>query len=91
METLNKEKVGVEDNFFDIGGHSLLVVRMHRKIKDVLDKPVSLTDLYRFPTIKSFSDFLNSDGSSEAVRAGTDRAARRRDLMNKRRGRRPNA
>lgn len=90
-ETLNKEKIGVEDNFFDIGGHSLLVVRMHRKIKDALDKPVSLTDLYRFPTIKSFSDFLNSDGSSEAVRAGTDRAQRRKDLLNKRRGRRPNA
>jgi natural product biosynthesis luciferase-like monooxygenase protein len=90
-ETLNKEKIGIEDNFFDIGGHSLLVVRMHRKIKDALDKPVSLTDLYRFPTIKSFSDFLNSDGTSEAVKAGTDRAARRRDLLNKRRGRRPNA
>ena len=42
--------IGVDDNFFDIGGHSLLVVRMHRKLKDVLDRadpahrPVPLPD-----------------------------------------------
>ncbi|CAM2068664.1 LLM class flavin-dependent oxidoreductase [Sulfidibacter corallicola] len=89
QETLGVDKVGTEDNFFDIGGHSLLVVRMHRMMRERLaDVSVQLTDLYRFPTIKSLVNFLNSDGTSENVAKSADRAARRRERMQRRRRRR---
>ena len=83
-ETLGLEQVGVEDNFFDIGGHSLLVVRMHRRLQDVVPQSVSLTDLFRFPTIRSFSNFL-SDGSSETVQQAADRGNKRLEMMKRRR------
>lgn len=86
QETLAVEHVGVEDNFFDIGGHSLLVVKMHRRLKTLIDKPVSLTDLYRFPTIRSFTRFLGSDGTSVMMQAGADRGAKRREMLARRRG-----
>ncbi|CAM2005329.1 MupA/Atu3671 family FMN-dependent luciferase-like monooxygenase [Acanthopleuribacter pedis] len=89
QETLNVDQVGVEDNFFDIGGHSLLVVRMHRTMRERLsDHTIALTDLYRFPTIKALVNFLNSDGVSENVAKSADRAARRRERMQQRRRRR---
>jgi hypothetical protein len=84
QETLAVEHVGVEDNFFDIGGHSLLVVKMHRRIKTLIDKPVSLTDLYRFPTIRSFTRFLGSDGVSVMMQQGADRGAKRREMLARR-------
>ena len=83
-EVLGLDRVGVQDNFFDIGGHSLLVVRMHRRLQDVVPNPVSLTDLFRFPTIRAFSSFL-SDGSSSAVQEAADRGSKRLEMMKRRR------
>ena len=88
-EALGITTVGIDDNFFDIGGHSLLVVRMHRKLASAIDEPVSLTDLYRFPTIRKLCEHLSSDGTSGADLEGSvDRARKRRQTMQKRRARR---
>jgi natural product biosynthesis luciferase-like monooxygenase protein len=81
QETLNIDKVGVKDNFFDLGGHSLLIIRVHQQLKKQLETPISLTDLYRFPTITSLTDFLNSDQENETLKKSSDRASRRRERM----------
>jgi natural product biosynthesis luciferase-like monooxygenase protein len=86
-ETLGMQAIGVDDNFFDIGGHSLLVVRMHRRLKEVLERQIPLTELYRFPTIRSFANSLTSDSSSAALQQSADRASRRREHMERRRAR----
>lgn len=85
QETLKIDKIGVNDNFFDLGGHSLLIVRVHQLLKERVEKPISLTDLYRFPTIKSLTDFLNTDGNKESLKQSSDRASRRRERMGLRR------
>ena len=81
QDTLKLDKIGVKDNFFDLGGHSLLIVRVHQLLKQQVDKPISLTDLYRFPTIASLTGFLNSDQQSESLKKSSDRASRRRERM----------
>ena len=86
-ETLGMQAIGVDDNFFDIGGHSLLVVRMHRRLKEVLERPIALTELYRYPTIRSFAGSLTSDAGSAALQKGVDRASRRRESLERRRAR----
>ena len=86
-ELLGRDKVGVDDNFFDIGGHSLLVVRMHRSLKERVAQPVALTDLYRFPTIRALASHLEAGGQSEDLKKSADRAAMRRDALKRRRGR----
>jgi natural product biosynthesis luciferase-like monooxygenase protein len=86
-ETLGLAKVGIQDNFFDLGGHSLLVVRLHRRLVGTLPKPVSLTDLYRFPTIGSLSEFLSADPTAAALGESADRAKLRREMLDRRRRR----
>ena len=86
-ETLGMQAIGVDDNFFDIGGHSLLVVRMHRRLKEVLERQIALTELYRFPTIRSFANSLTSDSSSVTMQKSVDRASRRRESLDRRRAR----
>ncbi|MFL0800290.1 MAG: LLM class flavin-dependent oxidoreductase [Agarilytica sp.] len=81
QDTLKLDKVGVNDNFFDLGGHSLLIVRVHQLLKQQVDKPISLTDLYRFPTIGTLTEFLNSDQKNESLKKSSDRASRRRERM----------
>ena len=83
-EVLNVKQVGLDDNFFDLGGHSLLTVQVHRRLKEKVEREVSLTDLFRFPTIRSLVTFLQSDGGSEAMDKSRDRAAARKAAMDKR-------
>jgi glutathione S-transferase len=87
---LKLSKVGARDNFFDLGGHSLLAVQAHRRLKEALQKDVSITDIFRFPTIQSLSAYLGQGGQDAmAVQAGTDRAQGRRAAMQRRQGARP--
>lgn len=94
-DVLGADGIGPDDNFFDIGGHSLLVVRLHRRLREAVDPTVALTDLYRYPTVRAFvasrrpagdgADATAGSGPS-ALQASVDRGARRRAAMQRRRG-----
>jgi acyl carrier protein len=55
---LGVETVGIEDNFFDLGGHSLLLIEIHRELER--DFPVALVDLMQFPTVRSLARHVES-------------------------------
>ena len=83
-EALKVDKVGVNDNFFDLGGHSLLMTRVHARLKESLQaqgvtQEVSLIDLFRYPTIVSLVRFL-APGAEEtsAVEESRRRAEAKR-------------
>jgi natural product biosynthesis luciferase-like monooxygenase protein len=84
-DVLGLARVGVADNFFDLGGHSLLTIEVHRRLREAVERPVTLIDLFRFPTIRSLSGYLESaDGGAKAAEAGAERAQARRDAMARR-------
>jgi acyl carrier protein len=58
------EDISTEDNFFDLGGGSLLMVRLHAAISQELRRDVPLVDLFRFPTIGSLARHLDPAASS---------------------------
>lgn len=83
---LKLSSVGVNDNFFDIGGHSLLAVQVHRQLCTALDRKLAITDVFRFPTIKALSEWLaRGEAPASSVAVGTDRADARRVAMGRRR------
>ncbi|EMI17170.1 protein containing AMP-dependent synthetase and ligase [Rhodopirellula maiorica SM1] len=92
-QTLQLDSIQLDDNFFDLGGHSLLAVRAHRMLKDQLSASIVITDLFRFPTIRTLSQHIDamttnqgSDSPSPPrVSAGQSRASRRKALLGKRR------
>ncbi len=57
-ELLNIESVGVEDNFFEIGGQSLLAVNLFSKIEQEFGKTLPLNTLFQSPTIKELAQIL---------------------------------
>ncbi|GGH50431.1 hypothetical protein GCM10008014_15540 [Paenibacillus silvae] len=63
-EVLGIEKVGVKDNFFDLGGHSLLVVKVCSKLSEEIGQVVPVLHMFRYPTIE---DLVNATlhGKSE--------------------------
>jgi amino acid adenylation domain-containing protein len=66
QEVLRLEKVGMHDNFFDLGGHSLLMVQVHSKLRQAFEKNISMVEMFQYPTIASLAKHLNheQDGQS---------------------------
>jgi amino acid adenylation domain-containing protein len=91
-EALGGQRVGVEDNFFEVGGHSLLVARVHQRIREAFDREVTLVDLFRHTTVAAQAAFVTANPQSAtavtpAQSRGTDRAeARRAAVRDGRRG-----
>ncbi len=89
-DVLKLASVGTRDNFFDLGGHSLLAVQAHRRLKDVLQRDLSITDIFRFPTIQTLAGYL-AGGNQGGAQQGSDRAQGRRAAMQRRQQQRSGA
>ncbi|MCG6137853.1 MAG: amino acid adenylation domain-containing protein [Nostoc sp. LLA-1] len=63
-EVLNVERVGIHDNFFDLGGDSLLTVRLMNQIHQQFERELPLTTLFLNPTIESLATALSSKADS---------------------------
>jgi amino acid adenylation domain-containing protein len=77
-EVLGVESVGVHDNFFDRGGHSLLLVRVLGALRARFGSGVPLVDLFRFPTVASLAEHLGRQRAEVPTYAHTQDRARKR-------------
>lgn len=57
-DVLRVERVGLYDNFFDLGGHSLLMVQVFSRIKAQVETELLMVELFEFPTISSMAKRL---------------------------------
>ncbi|MEV6070128.1 thioesterase domain-containing protein, partial [Nocardia sp. NPDC052001] len=62
---LGLERVGVDDSFFDIGGNSLLAMRVVAEIHDAFDVRVAVRTLFQAPSVRALKDHLGADVDSE--------------------------
>jgi len=98
QDVLAIEKIGLHDNFFDIGGNSLLLVQVQNRIREAVGRDVSVVDLFRYPTVEALARHLSredgegglsqQDGDWQGkLREGRNRLAhlrRRRDSVGQR-------
>jgi amino acid adenylation domain-containing protein len=80
-EVLEVDRVGVDDNFFDLGGHSLLLTRAYGKLQEAIPGNFSVIDLFRYPTVSSLAEFLTAGTEP----AGTVTAANVQQRVDKQR------
>jgi non-ribosomal peptide synthetase component F len=64
QEALGLERVGVDDNFFDLGGYSLLVARVRFNLREKLQKDIALIDFFSYPTVRLLAEKLEHSGES---------------------------
>jgi acyl carrier protein len=66
QKALQISSVGIDDNFFDLGGHSLLMIRVHNELRAGLKPDLSVIDLLKYPTVRSLADYLTAGGGAQA-------------------------
>ena len=80
QEVLDIPQVGIHENFFEIGGHSLLIVQVQSKLQEIFDQEISVVDLFRYPTIHSLVQYLSQAQGTEAYSQPTQDLAKMRHL-----------
>ncbi|MCA1568669.1 MAG: amino acid adenylation domain-containing protein [Acidobacteria bacterium] len=84
-EFLRLERVGVHENFFDLGGHSLLLVQVQRAVQEKLKRRIPLLDMFRFPTVSSLTEYLSHGNATEtATEKIKDRVQQREEAAERR-------
>jgi amino acid adenylation domain-containing protein len=68
-DVLRVERVGLYDNFFDLGGHSLLMVQVFSRIKAQLDTELLMVELFEFPTVSSMAKRLTQEREQKTLPA----------------------
>jgi amino acid adenylation domain len=65
-DVLKTDNIGVNQNFFDVGGHSLLLAQVRSRLVKAFNKDISMMDLFRYPTIHTLSEFIEGGEKSES-------------------------
>ena len=77
---LQLERVGVHDNFFSLGGNSLRLAQLHGLLQQAIAPDVPMVTLFKYPTVRSFADYLQENTlGPTSVQQGHARARARRD------------
>ena len=79
---LRIEAVGLDDNFFDLGGDSLTIVAIHSNLQKTLGIEIPVTDLFEFTTIRVLARHLQArDGAAKTLSDARQKAAKQRDAF----------
>jgi acyl carrier protein len=79
QEILGLEKVGLDDNFFDLGGNSFLLAQVHSKLQELFEKSIPIVQMFGKPTISALTKYLSAPRAEptslpvEDVRQGRNR------------------
>jgi acyl carrier protein len=64
QEVLNKQEIGIKDNFFDLGGNSIRLIRMVMMVNKLLAEKISTVTAFRFPTVQQLAANIQSAGTA---------------------------
>lgn len=87
LEVLQRDSIDLNSNFFDLGGHSLLAVKLHGRLRGDLGVDLAITDLFRFPTVRSLAEHLQHGEAATATPSTSQTAEARRAAVLRRRAR----
>ena len=86
-DCLKVERVSVHDNFFDLGGHSLVVLQIQSKLREVLHRDIPIVAMFEHPTISSLAKHLNEvPAEANLFSKAHEEAAARRAMLAQRSG-----
>ncbi|MFF1912957.1 amino acid adenylation domain-containing protein [Streptomyces sp. NPDC058239] len=77
-QVLERDDIKATDNFFDVGGTSLLLVTVRQRLEDVLGRHLRVVDLFHHPNVRALAAHLDGAAPAAGADRGTDRGRARR-------------
>jgi acyl carrier protein len=87
-QVLDRDDVGPDENFFDLGGNSLLMARASARLSEVLGRELPVVVLTMYPSVSALAAHLSGSEDSPAPATGpaADRIDRGKDRLLRQRG-----
>ena len=86
QQVFNIDRVSIHTNFFDLGGNSLLVTKVHSKLRAAVNSDIQVIELFKHSTIHSLAKYLSETGDAPVLLdRGREQADLRKKLMKRRR------
>ncbi|MBD0264915.1 MAG: SDR family NAD(P)-dependent oxidoreductase, partial [Tolypothrix sp. Co-bin9] len=79
QEVLSLQEIGCYDNFFELGGDSLLVVQVRGKLQAALNRKISTSELFEYPTIAALAEHLNRQENQQPVFEQVEKRVQRQE------------
>ena len=77
-ETLRVERVGRDDNFFDMGGHSLLLLRVNSRLRELFDQDLPMVEMFQYPTVRLLAERLSRGAGAPPPAASAEELSEKR-------------
>jgi acyl carrier protein len=94
-EVLGVDAIGIDDNFFDLGGNSLSMIQVYSRLRDAVQNNLTVVDLFRYPTVQKLAQAIGPSGPiqlpaspvnlSKAFELARQQAEKQRDAIERRR------
>jgi polyketide synthase PksJ len=89
QELLGIQQVGIYDDFFELGGNSLLIVTIHSKVQQTFGVTFPVANMFQYPTVSSLANYVDQliqgQGSRPSSKNLHERAQRQREALNRQR------
>jgi acyl transferase domain-containing protein len=79
QEVLSLQEIGCNDNFFELGGDSLLVVQVRGKLQAALNRKISTSELFEYPTITALAEHLNRQENQQPLFEQVEKRVQRQE------------
>lgn len=79
-EVLGLSTISIEDNFFDLGGHSILALEVVSRIKKEFNGSLSVIDFFKYPTIEKFAEMMDSSNGEKQAKSTEDRHEKMKNI-----------
>lgn len=86
QRVLGIEQVGIHDDFFELGGDSLLIAQIHRQFRESFAEDISIANLLQYPSIADLAEFLDrrKNESQPSFQKVQERADKQKDAIQRR-------
>ncbi len=83
-EVLGLQTVGRQDNFFDLGGHSLLLGKVLTQVRSLSKRSLGMVDLFQYPTVQTLAAYVADEETHEGNRGSGARAEHAQQVKERR-------
>jgi hypothetical protein len=83
-QTLSVEGIGIDDNFFEIGGNSITLIRIHNMFIERVQRDIPIVVLFRYPTIRALASYMVGEQRGDDLDISTKRGEARKTFLTRR-------
>jgi acyl carrier protein len=76
---LQVDRVGLHDNFFDLGGHSLLLLQLQSRLQDLFAETIPIVELFKYPSVYALAQRFSQPQPASNTQQAQQRVQQRRD------------